>query len=201
MQRELNSYMSLNSDLKIHKENMELEFSDKLKRNEELLLSNTLQIQEKENQVRKQLCCERKKAQVSISITFLCAAKISDLKAKINELNENLQSRVDAELNHLNLLTPAESRDLDAIREDYEAQLAGYRRDNENLKVFIAPPLATEPSWSNQKTTHFLFSQSNSSTTTPIDSISSRARRTRPHRPSKVARARTTRYPRCPARR
>ena len=70
--------------------------------------------------------------------------KISDLKAKINELNENLQSRIDAELNHLNLLTPAESRDLDSIKADYEAQLADYRRDNDHLKVFIGFSTAFE---------------------------------------------------------
>lgn len=70
-------------------------------------------------------------------ITFFVFFQINDLKAKINELNENLQSRVDAELNHLNLLTPAESRDLDSIKQDYEAQLADYKRDNANLKVFI----------------------------------------------------------------
>lgn len=72
LQKELSSYMSLNSDLKIHKENMELEFSDKLKRNEEMLLSNSLQIQEKENQVGHDLGRPTPKLFSQFADYFLC---------------------------------------------------------------------------------------------------------------------------------
>ena len=76
LQAELYSYMSRLSDLQIYKENMEMELRAQIGANQDKLRSAQLTLAEKET-------------------------LIGELRARIVEMSEEYQSRLDAELNHM----------------------------------------------------------------------------------------------------
>ncbi len=102
LQEELYSYMSRLSDLQIHKENLELTLRNQINSDQDRLKSLQMTVVEKETQ-------------------------IAELKSKIDELNEDYQSRFEAELNHLKYINESrvvddssKADELAKLKEDFE---------------------------------------------------------------------------------
>jgi chromosome segregation ATPase len=110
IQAELYSYMTRLSESQIHKENLEIDLRGQIKSQEEKLRSATVLLDEKE-------------------------AEISALQERINELNEDLQRRIESEINHLKYFNESSKEEENALKTAYEEEIGQLRDENEKLKV------------------------------------------------------------------
>lgn len=109
IQTELYSYMNRVSDLQIFKENFETEAKNKIEKFEETIANLNFNINDKEN-------------------------SIENLKEQLNDLNENFQSRLDAEIKQLEFVQDNQSSDL---IKSYEDQIESYKLEIQSLKTEI----------------------------------------------------------------
>ncbi|RNA01317.1 A-kinase anchor 9-like [Brachionus plicatilis] len=107
IQTELYNYMSRVSDLQIFKENFELEAKNKIEKYEETILNLNSNIDDKEN-------------------------LIDSLKEQLNELKEDFQSRLEAEIKQFEFVEDRQNSDL---IKSYENQIESLKNEKENLKA------------------------------------------------------------------
>jgi chromosome segregation ATPase len=108
IQTELYSYMTRFSELQIHKENLEMELRSQIKAHEEKLRSANVLLEEKE-------------------------VEIGTLQERINELNEDLQRRIESEINHLKYFNKEE----ESLLKTYEEEIDQLKIENDKLKVRV----------------------------------------------------------------
>lgn len=107
MQTELYNYMNRVSDLQIFKENFELEAKNKIEKYEETISNLNANVDDKEN-------------------------LIESLKEQLNELKEDFQSRLDAEIKQFEFLDDKENNNLIKA---YEDQIESFRIEIEQMKT------------------------------------------------------------------
>ncbi len=121
---ELYSYMTRFSELQIHKENLEMELRGQIKVHEEKVRSVNVILEEKE-------------------------VEIVTLQERINELNEDLQRRIESEINHLKYFNKEE----ESLLKTYEEEIDQLKDENEKLKTEVADLSKREEEFVLEKTT------------------------------------------------
>jgi chromosome segregation ATPase len=113
LEKELYDYMNRYSQLKIHKENIELQFQNQLSTAEEKLKSNKISLDTKDDQINK-------------------------LKEQINEFNEEYQSRIENELNQSRNTQEEYETQLHSITRAHDDEISEFKADINRLQTELS---------------------------------------------------------------